>query len=252
MGTGSGLVLYEKRGNTAWITLNDTQTNNAFTNGLSRRLRNIWIDFEQDPEMRVAVLTGSGNAFCSGMDPKEAESGVIPGFESALPNIGIEVSKPIIGAINGWAIGAGMGLALCTDIRVMSEKAKFSFPEGKFGAAFGGFEFLRHMPYAIAMELWLTGVPLDAKRAYEIGLINKVVSPEQLMMEATKFSDIIQENAPLTMKMLKMFAVRDTMNFKNAWFMMKSAYIQPQEESEDFQEGLRAFKEKRKPQFKGK
>ena len=177
MGTQPELVEYEKTGKMACITLNDAKTNNALTTALIKKLRDVWVDFESDPRMRVAILTGRGKAFCAGMDLEEAEKGVIADFDSCMPNIGVEVSKPVIGAINGWAVGAGMGLAVCTDIRVMSETAKFLFPEAKFGYAGGGLEFIRDVPYAIAMEIWLTGEPLDARRAYEVGLVNRVVPP---------------------------------------------------------------------------
>jgi enoyl-CoA hydratase len=252
MGTEAELVVYEKTGKTAIISLNDPGTNNALTRGLVGRLRDVWIDFESDPDMRVAVLTGRGKAFCTGMDLKEAESGVIADFDSCMPNIGVQVTKPIIGAINGWAIGAGMGLAVCSDIRVMSEKAKLSFPEAKFGYAGGGLDFIRDVPYAIAMEIWLTGEPLDAKRAYEVGLVNRVVPPDDLMKEAMRFAAIIQENAPLTMKMLKVSALMHTSNVKSGWLMLKSNYIQPQAESDDLKEGVQAAREKRKPEFKGR
>ena len=245
-------VTYEKRDNIAFVTLNQPEKNNALTNEVIKKLRGIWVEYESDPEMRVAILTGRGKTFCTGMDLEEVEQGLLPDLDSCMPNLGIEITKPIIGAINGWAIGAGMGLASCCDIRIMSDQAKFSFPEAKIGFAGGGQEFAVDMPYAIAMEVWLTGEPMDAKRAYEVGFVNKIVPPAELMKEAMRYANIIKDNAPLTMKMLKMTALMNMKNAKRSWLKIHSTYIRPQLESEDLKEGIKALKEKRKPAFKGK
>ena len=252
MGEKARVVNYQKNDRVAFITLNRPDKMNALNVEAVKELRDAWLDFESDPDMRVAILTGSGRAFCTGMDLEESKQGTRADIESCIPNFGVEVTKPIVGAINGWTIGAGMGLAVACDIRVMGENAKFIFPEPKIGFAAGGDEFLSCMPYAIAMELFLTGEPLDAKRAYDVGIVNRVVPSGELMNEAMKFANIIRENAPLTMKMLKMVAVTQTQSIRTAWLLMRSRYIRPQAESEDFKEGLRAFAEKRKPVFTGK
>jgi enoyl-CoA hydratase len=252
MEQNSGVVKYERKDRVAVITMNRPEKMNALNTEAVKCLREAWIDFEMDPDMRVAIFTGSGKAFCTGMDLEESTRGIKADLNACIPNYGVEVTKPIIGAINGWAIGAGMGLANACDIKVMAENAKFIFPEVKVGWAAGGIDHLKYMPYAIAMELWLTGEPLVAKRAYELGIVNRVVPDAELMNEANRFAALIKENAPLTMKMLKMFAVMHTQTVKSAWLTMETRYIKPQTESEDFKEGLIAFKEKRKPAFKGK
>ncbi len=245
-------VLYEKEDGIAYITLNRPDKLNAMNLELTTMLREAWIDFETDADMRVAVLTGNGKAFSSGMDLKEAATGTMPDINGCIPNLGVEVTKPIIGAVNGWCVGGGMALATACDIRVMSDNAKFLFPEVKVGYSGGGLEFLKFMSYANIMEHVLTGDPIDAHRAKEVGLVNRVTSPEHLMDEAVAFADKIKENAPLTMKMMKMCYVQQTQSVKSAWCMTEAQYIKPQLMSEDFKEGTRAFKEKRKPVFKGR
>ncbi len=243
-----GRIILEKKEKVAFITLDRPDKRNALSTELVHALRHAWIDFDSDPDLRVAILTGSGNVFCSGVDLTEANVGA----PSCIPNYGIEVTKPVIVAINGPAIGVGMMLANACDIKVMAENASLSFPEGKIGFAPGGVDLLRYVPYAVAMEVWLTGEPLDAGRCYQLGIVNRVVTGEQLMGEAIRFADIIKENAPLALKMLKMMAVRHTLSVESEWLMTEDRYIKPQLASQDFKEGVRAFKEKRKPVFKGK
>ncbi len=246
------LVSFEKRDRVAFITLNRPQRMNAINNGIAIALRQAWIEFEADDELRVAILTGKGKAFCAGMDLEEAGRGIIPDMNSCIPNIGVEVTKPVIAAINGWSIGAGMSLAANCDLRVASENVKFQFPEAKIGYSGGGLDLLRFMSHSIVMEYLLTGEPMEAKRAYEVGFVNRVAAQNKVMEEAVAFADKIKGNAPLVMKMRKMCNLEQTLSIKGKWDLLETRYLKPQVESDDFKEGKLAFKEKRKPDFKGR
>ena len=249
-------VLYEVRDKVSYVTINDYERRNSLNRAVCKGLHKVWLDFERDEHARVAVITGVSNVFCTGMDLEEVRQDPNPtpdlnGLASAMPNMGVHITKPIIAAINGWAIGAGLGLCACADLRVASEKAMFSFPEVKVGWCGGGTDLLNVMNTTTAMEMYLTGEPIDAQRAYQAGFLNRLVPAENLMKEAERLADTIKGNAPLTIKMIKAHVFEHQKTLFQHWNIMNSLYITPQTLSSDFKEGVNALKEKRSPKFRG-
>jgi enoyl-CoA hydratase len=248
-------VLYEVKDRVAYITLNQPERKNSLSRRLCGELHEAWLAFEEDPEVRTGIITGTENIFCSGMDVdeigEEFDPGIFITLDSAMPSYALSSTKPIIAAINGWAIGAGFGLCVACDLRVASEKARFSFPEARVGLCGGGLDMLNVMDTTVAVEMMLTGQPIDAQRAYEAGLLNRVVPHEKLMEEAQNLADSIKDNAPLTMKMLKAFINEHQKTLMQQWKNMYHTLIMPQIESRDWKEGIAAFREKRPPHFRG-
>lgn len=250
-------VLYEKQGHVARITFNRPEAMNAFNQALWRELEAIWDDFNADPEMYVGILTGAGErAFSAGADMKELANRD-PNAPPAPParlfdHGGIDVWKPLIAAVNGHALGAGLITALACDLRVAAEHATFGMPQVRWGIiSGGGTQWLpRQIPRAIAMELLLTGRPIGAQRAYEVGLVNKVVPLADLMAEAEALAEAIGANGPIAVHGTKEAALRGLdLPFKEALAfgleMERQAFT-----TSDSREGTRSFVEKREPRFK--
>jgi enoyl-CoA hydratase/carnithine racemase len=246
------VVLYEVKDQIAYITMNRPDKLNALNNELVAELNKTWDRFEEDPEARVAILAGAGRAFCAGADitPGALEPGTV---RKCFPANGSQVLKPIIGAVQGLAMGAGSSLAIrgC-DLTIAAEDAQFGFPEGRAGRVGGIIEYHPYMTFKQSMEFYLLGAWFDAQKAYQAGLINKVVSGPELMDTAKEWAERLKKLAPISLRIVKygMYKIMDT-PVARAEREYKQ-FVQPQFDSEDFKEGAKAFQEKREPIFKGK
>lgn len=249
-------LVLERRGPVLIVRLNRPEARNALNAALLSGIGHAITDAEADPEIRAVVLTGTGDrAFCSGMDLRAFASGENIGADAEGYNrlMRGELTIPVVGAANGSAIGGGLEMLLNCDVIVASAAAKFGFPEVKRGLypAGGGTNVGTRIPLAIALELTLTGDPIEARRAHEIGLINYVVSPEKVLESAVELADRIAANGPLgiaAIKELVRLAVRDPARVAERGRYWQSAVFT----SEDAKEGAVAFMEKRQPVWKGK
>ncbi len=249
---------YEKRGKIAIMTINRPQAMNAFTADMLRGMDAAFDDFQNDDGLWVAILTAAGDkAFSAGMDLKEAipmlQSGDEMGYEDHTKRPFSDVFKPIIGAVNGFCIAGGMEFLQGTDIRIAADTATFGLGEVRWGIIPTGGSHVRlprQIPWAIAMEMLLTGRNLSAQRAYEIGLVNEVVGAGELMDTALSWAETICKNGPFAVRTAKEIAVR-ALSLEPG-FVLEKALGARVMQSEDAKEGPRAFAEKRKPEFKGR
>lgn len=251
-------IAYEKRGHIAIVRIDRPQARNALTKAMVLGLDAAFEDFNQDPDLWVAVLTGSGDqAFCAGMDLKQAipqmTAGDDLGYSDPTKRQFSDVFKPIIAAVNGACIAGGMEMLAATDLRVAAEHATFGFGEVRWGLVPAGGSHVRvprQIPWAVAMELLLTGQPIDAKRAYDIGLVNQVVPAGQVLEAALAMAGHICRNGPLAVRTAKEIAVR-ALSLEPG-FVLEKALAAPVFASEDAREGPAAFAERRTPVFKGR
>ncbi len=261
-------LLVEKEGAIATLTLNRPERMNAISGTMLAAFSDALEKLDRDTEVRAIVITGAGRAFCAGLDVKEAASGEGIGgkqgvaaatsrfdLRTAPPIVLHELDKPTICALNGGAAGYGMDLALGCDIRIASEHAKLAPAFAKRGVLpeSGGTWLLpRLLGWAKACEIAFTGRTLDAEQCRELGLVNRVVPAELLQKEARALAEEIAANAPLavqaTKRMMRM-GLDETFEAN-----VHHVYLQllPLFRSQDFQEGMRAFLEKRAPKFEGR
>ena len=254
-------VDYKVEGRIATITLNRPEAYNSVDIRTLRELHDALAAFRDNDEVWVGILTGSGEkAFCSGADIVE----MLPFLKSAehksweipeTPLRFMEVNKPIIGAINGMALGGGFEIALICDIRIAAEHARFGCPEVNLGImpGWGATQRLaRIIPRAKAMELVLSGKPINAQEAYRIGLVNEVVPKMELMARAQKWAEDLCQVGPLALRAAKEAMIRGYSMPLDEGIKLESALFSYLLGTEDFKEGRDAFLNKRKPQFKGK
>jgi len=249
-------LVYEKKGNVAYITLNRPQRLNAVSRDLAAELEAALAEYDQDSDLWAAIITGSGEkSFSVGADLKDEKHLVDPEkWEASFVRNLFSVKKPLIAAINGYCLGAGFTIAMACDIRLASENAQLGTPDQKLNTVDCAASILlsQMIPASIAMEILFTGDSISAREAYRVGLVNRVVSPDNLMTAAEKIAAKICQNGPLALKVVKALhrsASSLTIDESVALFEALAYKVL---RSEDTKEGVTAFLEKRKPVWQGK
>jgi enoyl-CoA hydratase/carnithine racemase len=252
---------YEKKGRIAVVTINRPERMNALHPPANFELHEIWNDFERDPELWVGILTGAGDrAFSAGNDLRfTAEHGrdMVRFAETGFGGLAkrLTCSKPILAAINGYALGGGFEMALACDIIVAADHARMGLPEPRVGlmAGAGGVHRLpRMIPQKIAMGYILTGRHMTAHEAHRLGVVNEVVPLAELMPTAMKWAHEILECAPLSIRASKQAAMQGLGHPLDIALNLQFSDVETLRRSEDTVEGPRAFAEKRKPNWKAR
>ena len=253
----SDAVLTEDAGGVLLITLNRPEARNAVNLAVAEGIAAAVDRLDSEPGLQVGILTGAGGAFCAGMDLKAFVAGEHPfvdgrgfaGLVQAPPR------KPLIAAIEGFAVAGGFEIALACDLIVAARDARLGIPEVKRSLVAAGGALLhlpKRIPYHLAMELALTGDPIDAARGYEIGVVNRVAEPGQAVAAARELAAAIARNGPLALDASKRI-LRSTLDWPEAEAWQRQGEIAgPVFGSEDAREGATAFAEKRDPVWRGR
>jgi len=249
-------LLVEERGRVLVLTMNRPEAKNAMSMAMAHQIAEALETFDSRPDLSVAVITGAGGTFCAGMDLKGFARGERPvvegrGFAGLVQQ---PPRKPLIAAVEGYALAGGFEIVLSCDLVVASNAAKFGLPEVKRGltAAAGGLLRLQHrIPYHLAMELVLTGRMWPATEAADVHLVNRLAEPGGALDAALELADEVAANAPLALAASKQVLVRSVDWPLEAKFARQHEFVDPIRTSADAKEGALAFVEKRAPQWTG-
>ena len=250
-------VLTERRDRILIITLNRPDQRNAVNEAVAQGIAAALDELDDDAGLSVGVLNGAGKGFCAGMDLKAFVAGERPhvegrGFAGIVER---PSEKPLVAAIEGFAVAGGLEVALACDLIVAARGARLAIPEVKRSLVAAGGALLRlprALPRNVALELALTGDPIDADRAHQLGLVNRVAEPGEALEVALKLAEAIAANAPLALAATKR-VMRDAPDWRDAeFFEHQREIIDPVFSSEDAREGATAFAERRDPVWKGR
>jgi enoyl-CoA hydratase len=250
-------VLLERSGRTLAITINRPEQRNAIDAAVAGALADAFTTLDEDPSLSAAVIHGAGGNFSAGLDLKALARGErasvdgrgFAGLVEAPP------AKPLIAAVEGWALGGGFEIVLACDLVVAGTGAKFGLPEVTRGLAArggGAFRLPRRVPYALAMEILLTGTPITAERAERFGLLNRVVDDGAALASAMDLAALVTRNAPLSVRATKRVVIESADWPITRGFELQRPLIEPVFASEDAREGAAAFRDHREPRWVGR
>ncbi len=250
-------VRYEVADGAAWITIDRPEARNALNTAVRTGLKDAFLRAEADEAVSVVVITGAGDrAFCAGGDLKEMADVALtvpPPDYVPQPGRTLAITKPVVAAVNGIAFGGGFLLAQSADLVVAAETASFGITEARVGR---GAPWAAPLPWLVpprlALQMLLTGAPITARRAYEVGLVNEVVPAEDLVPRTRELVGTIVANAPLSVRAGKAMVYAVAEHGRSRAFEVAEEIWEPVYLSDDAQEGPRAFSERRRPQWSGR